>query len=47
LKKRDFRAKRGGADSNCGLKLGAKNSVSGFNHCVISPKTTVLYHYHY
>ena len=37
------RAKSGAADSNCGLKLGAKNSLSGFNHCVISPKRTVLY----
>ena len=35
------RAKSGAADSDCGVKLGAENSLSGFNHCVISSKTTV------
>eukprot|EP01047_Picozoa_sp_COSAG01_P055702 COSAG01_NODE_6230_length_3778_cov_28.633324_3_plen_76_part_00 len=37
------RAKSGAADSDCGLKLGAKNSLSGFNQSGISSKTTVLY----
>ena len=42
------RAKSGAADSDCGVKLGAENSLSGFNHCVSSPKTTVLqYRYRY
>ena len=35
------RAKSGAADSDCGVKLGAENSLSGFNHCVSSSKTTV------
>eukprot|EP01047_Picozoa_sp_COSAG01_P025748 COSAG01_NODE_1638_length_9653_cov_230.802282_7_plen_59_part_00 len=35
------------ADSHCGVKLGAENSLSGFNHCVISSKTTVWYQYQY
>ena len=30
------RAKSGVADSHCGVKLGAENSLSGFNHCVIT-----------
>ena len=36
------RAKSGAADSDCGVKLGAENSLSGFNHCVSSSKTTVI-----
>ena len=42
-------AKSGEADSHCGLKLGAKNSHCGFNHCVVLPKTPVpvlLYQYY-
>ena len=36
------RAKSGAADSDCGVKLGAENSLSGLKHSVISSKTTVL-----
>ena len=38
------RAKSGAADSDCGVKLGAESSLSGFNHCVSSSKTTVVYY---
>ena len=35
------RAKSGAADSDCGVKLGAENSLSGLKHSVVSSKTTV------
>ena len=34
-------AKSGAADSDCGVKVGAENSLIGFNHCVSSSKRTV------
>ena len=35
------RAKSGAADSDCGVKLGAENSLSGLKHCVSSSKTSM------